>query len=45
VLSPEEAAALVRLWLETPFEGGRHQRRVGKVDAAGSGTVAGEGRP
>jgi len=35
VISPEEAAKLVRLWLETPFEGGRHQRRVDKIDDAG----------
>jgi ribose 5-phosphate isomerase B len=36
VLSPEVAARLVRLWLETPFEGDRHRRRVDKVDAAGA---------
>ena len=24
---------LARLWLATPFEGGRHARRVGKIDA------------
>jgi ribose 5-phosphate isomerase B len=23
----------VRIWLETPFEGGRHERRVGKIEA------------
>jgi ribose 5-phosphate isomerase B len=23
--------ALVKIWLETPFEGGRHQRRVSKI--------------
>jgi len=23
----------VRIWLETPFEGGRHARRVGKIEA------------
>jgi ribose 5-phosphate isomerase B len=28
VLGEAEAAALVDLWLDTPFEGGRHQRRV-----------------
>lgn len=30
-LSPELARAVVRTWLETPFEGGRHARRVRKV--------------
>jgi len=31
--SPEVALALVRVFLETPFAGGRHQRRVEKVAA------------
>jgi ribose 5-phosphate isomerase B len=26
------AEEVVRTWLETPFEGGRHQRRVEKMD-------------
>jgi len=30
-LSLEEAVEIVRVWLETPFEGGRHERRVGKI--------------
>ncbi|HCS47650.1 MAG: ribose 5-phosphate isomerase B [Candidatus Aminicenantes bacterium RBG_19FT_COMBO_58_17] len=30
-LSFEEAVEIVRTWLETPFEGGRHQRRVAKI--------------
>jgi ribose 5-phosphate isomerase B len=30
-LSFEEAVEIVRVWLETPFEGGRHQRRVAKI--------------
>jgi len=25
------AQEVVRVWLETPFEGGRHARRVGKI--------------
>jgi ribose 5-phosphate isomerase B len=25
------AAAMARAWLETPFEGGRHQRRIDKI--------------
>ena len=31
VLSAEEAQKIVRAWLETQFEGGRHQRRVDKI--------------
>jgi len=31
VLDPEKAMQLVHLWLKTPFEGGRHQRRVDKI--------------
>jgi len=30
-LSLEEGIEIVRVWLETPFEGGRHQRRVAKI--------------
>lgn len=29
--SPEQARTIVEAWLETPFEGGRHARRVGKL--------------
>ncbi|MDA8124016.1 MAG: ribose 5-phosphate isomerase B [Deltaproteobacteria bacterium] len=28
---PETAFAIVRTWLSTPFEGGRHQRRIDKI--------------
>jgi len=31
VTPPDTAARLVRIFLDTPFEGGRHQRRVAKV--------------
>ncbi len=27
------ALSIVKIWLETPFEGGRHQRRVELIDA------------
>ena len=27
----EDAIAIVRAWLDTPFEGGRHERRLAKV--------------
>ncbi|WP_345788000.1 ribose 5-phosphate isomerase B [Gemmatimonas sp.] len=44
-VSDEDAIAILRTWLETPFEGGRHQGRVNKIeqtnehgaDAPGSG--------
>jgi len=29
--APEEAFAIVRAWFSTPFEGGRHQRRLDKI--------------
>ncbi len=31
VLNQEEAAHIVTIWLETEFEGGRHQRRIDKI--------------
>ena len=31
-LESGEAQQLLRLWLETPFEGGRHSRRVEKIN-------------
>jgi ribose 5-phosphate isomerase B len=33
VLVLDEAIAIVDVWLATPFEGGRHERRVNKVKA------------
>jgi ribose 5-phosphate isomerase B len=35
VLPPGLAAELVRLWLETPFEDGRHSARVDKIEPCG----------
>jgi ribose 5-phosphate isomerase B len=32
VIGPELAKAIVRAWIETPFEGGRHQNRIDKMD-------------
>ena len=29
---PEVVEGLVKAWLDTPFEGGRHQRRVDKIE-------------
>ncbi len=31
-LSDEDALAILRRWLDTPFEGGRHERRVAKIE-------------
>jgi len=33
VISEELAMKIVRIWLETPFEGGRHQKRVDQLNA------------
>jgi ribose 5-phosphate isomerase B len=33
MMTLETALELVRIWLETPFEGGRHQRRIELIDA------------
>ncbi|HEX9760093.1 MAG TPA: ribose 5-phosphate isomerase B [Candidatus Acidoferrales bacterium] len=33
LLSPETAREIVAVWLQTPFAGGRHQRRVDKIIA------------
>jgi ribose 5-phosphate isomerase B len=32
-ITPEEAIAIVNTWLATPFEAGRHQRRIDLIDA------------
>jgi ribose 5-phosphate isomerase B len=31
-VSDNEGLAILRAWLDTAFEGGRHQRRVEKID-------------
>lgn len=33
-LSHEDAGRILEVWLDTNFEGGRHERRVGKIDGA-----------
>jgi ribose 5-phosphate isomerase B len=33
MVSPELALEIVKTWLDTPFEGGRHQRRIDLIDA------------
>ena len=32
LVSEEEARAIVETWLSTPFEGGRHARRIAAID-------------
>jgi ribose 5-phosphate isomerase B len=32
IVSAQMAVAIVNTWLETPFEGGRHVRRIQKLD-------------
>ena len=31
-LSDEDGVRILKAWLDTPFEGGRHERRVGKIE-------------
>ena len=33
VIPEDVALKIVRVWLETPFEGGRHERRLAELDA------------
>jgi ribose 5-phosphate isomerase B len=33
MMTLEIALEIVRVWLGTPFEGGRHQRRIGLIDS------------
>ncbi len=33
MVTPELALEIVRVWLNTPFEGGRHQKRIDEIDA------------
>lgn len=32
-ITADEALHIVRIWLETPFEGGRHAGRIAKIDS------------
>jgi ribose 5-phosphate isomerase B len=31
-ITNEDGIAILKAWLTTPFEGGRHERRVGKIE-------------
>jgi ribose 5-phosphate isomerase B len=35
MLTPELAEEIVKIWLETPFAGGRHARRIAEIDNPG----------
>ena len=37
IVAPGLADEIVKVWLETPFEGGRHQRRVDQITAIENG--------
>jgi ribose 5-phosphate isomerase B len=34
LVAEEELIPILRMWLETPFEGGRHLRRIQQIDSA-----------
>jgi ribose 5-phosphate isomerase B len=36
MIAEEALAGVVRTWLETPFEGGRHERRIRLIDEPGA---------
>jgi ribose 5-phosphate isomerase B len=36
LIAPEDLLPIVRTWLDTAFEGGRHARRVALIDGAGA---------
>jgi ribose 5-phosphate isomerase B len=36
LLTPEDVRVILDVWLTTPFDGGRHARRVRDIDALGS---------
>jgi ribose 5-phosphate isomerase B len=40
-VAPDDAVKILEAWLDTPFEGGRHARRVAKIEreATGSGHI------
>ncbi len=38
ILSEDEAWAITEVWLATPFEGGRHERRVERIELEEAGS-------
>lgn len=39
VLGPDLAFRIVEKWIQTPFDGGRHERRVNKISAIENGSA------
>lgn len=39
-ISDDEAVQIMKLWLDTAFEGGRHERRIEKIEAGNAGGEA-----
>ena len=37
MLTPELALEIVKVWIETPFEGGRHQKRIDQIESSSPG--------
>ena len=35
-VSDDEGVAILKAWLDTPYEGGRHQRRIDKIETSDS---------
>lgn len=44
LIGPELQDTMIETWLTTPFEGGRHGRRVGKITALEQAACAGQPR-
>jgi ribose 5-phosphate isomerase B len=42
-VSDEDAIAILRTWLDTPFEGGRHEARVNKIEQTSESTTEAHG--
>lgn len=45
LLSEDEAWAITEVWMATPFDGGRHARRVAAIERVGAGDRGGAGDP
>ena len=41
----EQASSILKKWLDTPFEGGRHERRVVKIEGQGEPRAARASKP
>ena len=44
-LETKHARELIDIWLATEFEGGRHARRVGKIETSQDAEISGSGSP